>query len=72
MFVIVKELENDAVKYFSMLAYNGTYMEDALAKACVFSSAAIASKQKDVLESLNPSETYVVKEVVLEDVQPEL
>lgn len=68
MYVVVKELENNGVKYFTMLASNGTYVDDDITKVIIFSTSAIATKQKDVLASLNPDDTFSVKEIVLQDV----
>lgn len=67
MYVVVKMIENNNFTHFSMLASNGTYVNDDLSKAVMFPTAAIATKQKDVLAALNPDETFVVKQVVLQD-----
>lgn len=67
MYVIVKTIENNGIKHFSMLAANGTYVEDSLQKAIMFPTAAIATKQKDVLAALNPDDTFTVKQIVLQD-----
>lgn len=69
MYVIIKELENNNFTHFSMLASNGIFVDDNLTKAVIFSSAAIATKQKEVLAALNPDETFTVKEIVLQDIQ---
>ena len=68
MYVIVKTVENNGIKHFSMLAANGTYVEDNLQKAIMFPTAVIATKQKDVLEALNPDDTFTVKQIVLQDI----
>lgn len=67
MFIIVVTNENDEEKYFNMLSRNGVYVDSDIKKAVIFSSSAIAIKQKDVLDSFEPDETFVVKEIVLED-----
>lgn len=69
MYVIVKQVENNGIKHFSMLAANGTYTEDSLQKAIMFPTAAIATEQKDVLSTLNPDDVFIVKKIVLEDIQ---
>lgn len=69
MYVIIKELENDNFTHFSMLASNGIFVDDNLTKAVIFPTAAIATKQKEVLSALNPDETFTVKEIVLQDIQ---
>jgi len=69
MFVIVTTNEDDEEEYFNMLAGNGTYVDTDIKKAVIFSTAAIANKQKDVLDSFDPEETFVVKEIVLQDLQ---
>lgn len=69
MYVVVKEVENNGVKYFTMLASNGTYVDDDITKVIIFSTAVLATKQRDVLASLNPDDTFTVKEIVLEDVE---
>lgn len=69
MYVVVKTVENNGVKYFTMLASNGTYVDDDITKVIIFSTAALATKQRDVLASLNPDDTFTVKEIVLEDVE---
>lgn len=68
MYIIVKTIENNGVKYFSMLASNGTYVDDNLQKAVMFPSVTIANKQKDVLTALNSDDIFTVKEIVLQDV----
>lgn len=67
MYIIVKEIEQNEEKHFSMLASNGTYVDDDIRKAIIFSSSTIATKQKEVLESLNPDDTFTVKQIVLQD-----
>ena len=62
MFVIVKVLEDESFKHFSMLAANGTFVDDSLNKAVIFPSLALANSQKSVLEGLNPDDTFEVKE----------
>lgn len=69
MFVIVTTNEDDEEEYFNMLAGNGTYVDTDIKKAVIFSTAAIANKQKDVLDSFDPEETFVVKEIVLQDLE---
>lgn len=69
MYVVVKVLENNNYTHFSMLAANGTFVDDNLTKAIIFPTAALATKQKDVLAGLNPDDTFVVKQIVLQDVQ---
>ena len=69
MYVVVKTVENNGIKYFTMLASNGTYVDDDITKVIIFSTAALAIKQRDVLASLNPDDTFTVKEIVLEDVE---
>lgn len=69
MFIIVTTNENNEEEYFNMLAGNGIYVDADIKKAVIFSTAAIASKQKDVLDSFDPKETFVVKEIVLKDLQ---
>lgn len=67
MFVIVKTVDGDTT-YFSMLASNGTYVDDDLTKAIIFPTAQLATKQKEVLEGLNPDDTFTVKQIVLQDI----
>ena len=69
MFVIVTTNEDDEEEYFNMLAGNGTYVDTDIKKAVIFSTAAIANKQKDVLDSFDPEETFVVKEIVLQGLE---
>lgn len=69
MYVIVKSIENNNYTHFSMLAANGTFVNDDLAKAIIFPTAALATKQKEVLEGLNPDDTFTVKQIVLQDIQ---
>ena len=52
-----------------MLESNGTFTYNNLTKAIIFSTAALATKQKDILEGLNPDDTFIVKKVVLQDIQ---
>lgn len=66
MFIIVVTNEDGEEEYFNMLAGNGVYVDSDIKKAVIFSSSAIAIKQKDVLDSFEPDETFVVKEIVLE------
>lgn len=68
MYVIVKNISNSSFEHFSMLAANGTYTDGDLTKAVIFTSKEIAVKQKDVLASLNPDDTFTVKEIVLTDI----
>lgn len=69
MYVVVKNIENNNFTHFSMLASNGTFVDDDLRKAVIFPTAAIATKQKDVLAALNPDDTFTIKQIVLQDVQ---
>lgn len=69
MYVIVKTIENGNYTHFSMLASNGTFTDNNLTKAIIFPTAALATKQKDILEGLNPDDTFIVKQVVLQDIQ---
>lgn len=69
MYVIVKNIENNNYTHFSMLASNGTFVDDNLSRAIIFPSAAVATKQKEVLAALNPDDTFTVKQIVLQDVQ---
>lgn len=69
MYVVVKVTTNpNGLKHFSMLSANGTYVDDSINKAIIFSTAAIATKQKDVLASLNPDDTFEIRQVVLQTV----
>ncbi len=67
MYIIVKTVNNNT-KYFGMLSYNGTFVEDNLNKAIIFPTSALATKQKEVLAALNPNDTYTVKQIVLQNV----
>lgn len=69
MYVIVKNIENNNYTHFSMLASNGTFVNDNLTKAIMFPTAAVATKQKEVLQALNPDDTFTVKQIVLQDIQ---
>jgi hypothetical protein len=69
MYVIVKTIENNNYTHFSMLASNGTFTDNNLTKAIIFPSAVLANKQKDILEGLNPDDTFIVKQIVLQDVE---
>ena len=68
MYVIVKNISNNNFEHFSMLASNGNYTDGDLTKAVIFSTKDVAVKQKDVLASLNPDDTFTVKEIVLTDI----
>lgn len=68
MYVIVKNIENSKFEHFSMLASNGTYTDGDLTKAVIFSTAELATKQKEVLQTLNPDDTFAVKQIVLQDI----
>ena len=51
-----------------MLASNGTYTDGDLTKAVIFSTKELATKQKEVLAALNPDDTFIVKQIVLQDI----
>ena len=68
MYVIVKNTTNSNFEHFSMLASNGTYTDGDLTKAVIFSTAELATKQKEVLAALNPDDTFTVKQIVLQDI----
>lgn len=68
MYVIVKNITNSNFEHFSMLASNGTYTDGNLTKAVIFSTAELATKQKEVLAALNPDDTFTVKQIVLQDI----
>lgn len=68
MYVIVKSIENNNYTHFSMLASNGTFVDDSLSKAVMFPTAEVATKQKEVLAALNPNDTFTVKQIVLQDI----
>ena len=68
MYVIVKSTTNSNFEHFSMLASNGTYTDGNLTKAVIFSTAELATKQKEVLAALNPDDTFTVKQIVLQDI----
>lgn len=67
MYVIVKTVDKK-VTHFSMLASNGTFTDSDLRNAVIFDTAALATKQKEVLTSLNPKDTFTVKQIVLQDI----
>ena len=68
MYVIVKNITDSNFEHFSMLASNGTYTDGDLTKAVIFSTAELATKQKEVLAVLNPDDTFKVKQIVLQDI----
>ena len=68
MYVIVKSTTNSNFEHFSMLASNGTYTDGDLTKAVIFSTAELATKQKEILAALNPDDTFTVKQIVLQDI----
>ena len=68
MYVIVKNIAGNNFEHFSMLASNGTYTNGDLTKAVIFSTAELATKQKEVLAALNPNDTFTVKQIVLQDI----
>ena len=68
MYIIVKSTTNSNFEHFSMLASNGTYTDGDLTKAVIFSTAELATKQKEVLAALNPDDTFTVKQIVLQDI----
>ena len=68
MSVIVKSTTNSNFEHFSMLASNGTYTDGDLTNAVIFSTAELATKQKEVLAALNPDDTFTVKQIVLQDI----
>ena len=68
MYVIVKSTTNSNFEHFSMLTSNGTYTDGDLTKAVIFSTAELATKQKEVLAALNPNDTFTVKQIVLQDI----
>lgn len=68
MYVIVKSTTNSNFEHFSMLASNETYTDRDLTKAVIFSTAELATKQKEVLAALNPDDTFTVKQIVLQDI----
>ena len=68
MYVIVTSTTDSSFEHFSMLASNGTYTDKDLTKAVIFSTAELATKQKEVLSALNPDDTFTVKQIVLQDI----
>ena len=68
MYVIVKNIADRNFEHFSMLASNGTYTNGDLTKAVIFSTKELATKQKEVLSALNPDDTFIVKQIVLQDI----
>lgn len=52
-----------------MLASNRIFTNNNLTKVIIFPTEALATKQKDILEGLNPDDTFIVKQVVLQDIQ---
>ena len=68
MYIIVKSTTHSNFEHFSMLASNGTYTDGDLTKAVIFSTAELATKQKEVLAALNPDDTFTVKQIVLQDI----
>ena len=68
MYVIVKNTTDSNFEHFSMLASNGTYTDKDLTKAVIFSTAELATKQKEVLAALNPDDIFTVKQIVLQDI----
>ena len=68
MYVIVKNTTDSNFEHFSMLASNGTYTDGDLTKAVIFSTKELATKQKEVLSALNPDDTFIVKQIVLQDI----
>ena len=68
MYVIIKNTTDSNFEHFSMLASNGTYTNGDLTKAVIFSTKELATKQKEVLAALNPDDTFIVKQIVLQDI----
>lgn len=68
MYVIVKVIENDKYTHFSMLASNGVFEDNSLARAIIFPTAELATKQKEILSEISPDETFKVKQIVLQDI----
>ena len=68
MYIIVKSTTDSNFEHFSMLASNGTYTDKDLTKAVIFSTAELATKQKEVLAALNPDDTFKVKQIILQDI----
>ena len=68
MYVIIKSTTDSNFEHFSMLASNGTYTNGDLTKAVIFSTKELATKQKEVLSALNPDDTFIVKQIVLQDI----
>lgn len=60
--------ENNTIKYFSMLSFNGIYTDADIHKSVIFSTANLANNQRTILNTIDSTRTFTVKQITLADV----
>lgn len=59
--------ENNTLKYFSMLSFNGIYTDADIHKAIIFTTSTLANNQKTILNTIDTTKTFTVKQITLTD-----
>lgn len=60
--------ENNEMKYFSNLSYNGVFTDADIHKSVIFNSSSSASNQRSILHEIDANKTFVVKQITLQDI----
>lgn len=60
--------ENNTLKYFSMLSFNGIYTDADIHKSVIFNTANLANNQRTILNTIDSTRTFTVKQITLADV----
>lgn len=67
MYVLVTT-ENNELKYFTNLSYNGIFTDSDIRKSVIFNSSSLGTNQATILNTIDSNRTFTVKEITLEDV----
>lgn len=60
--------ENNELKYFSNLSYNGIFTDSDIHKSIIFTSSSSASAQSAILHEIDANRTFTVKQIILQDI----
>jgi hypothetical protein len=60
--------ENNELKYFSNLSYNGIFTDSDIHRSVIFTSSSSAASQSAILHEIDANRTFTVKQITLQDI----
>lgn len=60
--------ENNEIKYFSNLSYNGIFTDSDIHRSVIFTSSSSATSQSTILHEIDANRTFIVKQITLQDI----